>query len=148
MPRSRDILQRFRPAGTPGAASTTGVPADRVAEVSAELEPVIAMLAEAQEQASRIRSHAGREAQQRRQRALERAGDLVVSAHREAAAERADAALRLSRQAEEESAVVLAAAEHDAALVRRGAAERMPSYVDRVMTAINAALAATGEVGP
>ena len=32
MPRSRDTLQRFRPAGTPGAASAAGIPVDRVAE--------------------------------------------------------------------------------------------------------------------
>jgi hypothetical protein len=67
MPRSRDILQRFRPAGTPGPASSSGVPADRVAEASAELEPVLALLAETQAEVSRIRRDAEREAEQRRQ---------------------------------------------------------------------------------
>jgi hypothetical protein len=148
MPRSRDLLRRFRPAGTPGAASHVGVPADRVAEVSAELEPVLAALAEAQRQAAEIRAAAEREAEQRRQRALERAGALVSSAHREAAAERADAALRVGRRVEEEGAAVLGAAEGDAAALRRRAAERMPGYVDRVTTVIGAALQPAEETDP
>ena len=32
MPRVRDVLHRFSPAGAPGAASTAGVPVDRVAD--------------------------------------------------------------------------------------------------------------------
>ena len=66
MPRSRDILQRFRSAGTPGAATATGVPADRVAELSAELEPVLAQLVSVQQEVSRIRADAHNEAERRR----------------------------------------------------------------------------------
>src|SRR5512135_1507062 len=40
----RDFLARFRPAGTPGAARA-GVPADRPAELEAEVGPVLALLA-------------------------------------------------------------------------------------------------------
>ena len=140
MPRSRDILQRFRSAGTPGAATATGVPADRVAELSAELEPVLARLVAVQEEATRIRAEAESEAERRRQAAVEDASALVAAAHRQAAAERADAALRLARQAEEETAATLAAAERDAMMARRRAAERMPSYVERVVSAVRAAL--------
>ena len=32
MPQWRDFLERFRPAGTPGAAARPGVPADRSAD--------------------------------------------------------------------------------------------------------------------
>jgi hypothetical protein len=140
MPRSRDILQRFRSAGTPGAATPTGVPADRVAELSAELEPVLARLAAAQEEAARIRAEAQQEAERRRQSAAEDASALVAAAHRQAAAERADAALRLARRAEQETAATLAAAERDAMTVGRRAAERMPAYVERVVSAVKAAL--------
>jgi hypothetical protein len=42
MPRVRDLLYRFRPEGAPGAAAAAGVPADRAAELTAELEPLIA----------------------------------------------------------------------------------------------------------
>ena len=124
MPRSRDILQRFRTAGTPGAATSTGVPADRVAELAAELEPVLARLVAVREEASRIRTEARHEAERRRQ----------------AAAERADAAIRLTRHAEEETAATLAAAELEAAAVSRRVTEMMPSYLERVVSATRAAL--------
>lgn len=140
MPRSRDILQRFRPAGTPGAASSAGVPADRVSEMAAELEPVLALLSATQEEASRVRNVAEHEVDQRRGRAMVRASGIVAAAHREAAAERAEAALRVSREVEEENAVALVEAEHTAAAVRRQAAERTPDYLDRVLGATRAAL--------
>ncbi len=147
VPRSRDILQRFRSAGTPGAATAPGVPADRVAELSAELEPVLAQLVAVQEEVSRIRADAQRDAERRRQAAVERASALVAAAHREASAERADAARRLAGNVEKESAGTLAAAESDAAEVRRRAAEKMPSYVDRVVSATRAAMATSPESG-
>lgn len=140
MPRSRDILQRFRSAGTPGAATATGVPADRVAELSAELEPVLARLAVAQDEAARVRAEAQQEADRRRQAAAQDASARVAAAHRQAAAERADAALCLARQAEEEAAATLAAAARDATTVRRRATEAMPAYVERVLSAVKAEL--------
>ncbi|UZG55250.1 hypothetical protein [Rhodococcus opacus] len=140
MPRSRDILERFRSAGTPGAATATGVPADRVSELSAELEPVLAQLAATQAEVSRIRIGAQREAEVRRQQATERAAALVAAAHRQAAAERADTARQATRHYEEEAAAAFAAAEVNAAAVRHRAAERMPSYVDRVVSAARAAV--------
>lgn len=142
MPRSRDILQRFRPAGTPGPAASAGVPADRVAEVAAELEPVLALLADTQAEASRIRREAEREAERRRLRATESAGALVASAHRQAGADRAAAAVRVSRRVEEEGAAALAEAERAAAAVRGRAAERMPALLDQVMAATRDALRA------
>ena len=148
MPRSRDILQRFRPAGTPGAASPAGVPADRVAERGAELEPVLALLSATQEEASRVRVVAEHEAEQRRTQAMARASAIVADAHRQSAAERAAAALRVSRKAEEENAAALTEAENAAAAVRRHAAERMPLYLDRVMSTTRAALHAGEEARP
>lgn len=145
MPRSRDILQRFRPAGTPGPAASAGVPADRVAEVAAELEPVLALLADTQEEASRIRRVAEEEAERRRRAAAERAGALVASAHRQAGSDRAAAAVRVSRKVEEENAAALAEAERAATAVRDRAAERMPALLDRVLTATRDALAAGEE---
>lgn len=145
MPRSRDILQRFRSAGTPGAATATGVPADRVAEMSAELEPVLAQLAPAQREVSRIRAEAQREAERRRQQATERADALIAAANRQAAAERAEASLRVTRHVEAEGAASLAAAEIEATAVRDRAAKRMPSYVDRVVSATRGALNAPEE---
>jgi hypothetical protein len=45
LPQARDFLNRFRPAGAPGAASRVAVPADRTAELASELVPVLALLA-------------------------------------------------------------------------------------------------------
>ncbi|MGH8867626.1 MAG: hypothetical protein ACRDYU_06490, partial [Actinomycetes bacterium] len=78
MPRSGDFLERFRPAGAPGAAAAAGVPADRVAELSAELEPVLARLAGTQREAERIRAAARRDAEQRRDHATASARALVA----------------------------------------------------------------------
>lgn len=143
MPRSRDFLERFRPAGTPGAAAKTGVPADRVAELSAELEPVLALLADAERQADAIRAEAQRESERVRRRADEHARVLVATARRDAEAERSDAAARVTKRAETETAETLAAAERDAAEVRRRGAELMPAYVDQVVAAVRAAAAWT-----
>lgn len=66
MPRGRDFLERFRPAGTPGALAARGVPADRVAELAAELAPVFALLEPVQQQSAAIRARAQAEADQRR----------------------------------------------------------------------------------
>ncbi len=73
MPRVRDWLDRFRPAGGPGAPSAAGVPTDRHAAASAELAPVFAALAEA-----------GRIAQDARRSAADQAGRLVAGAHEQA----------------------------------------------------------------
>ena len=148
MPRSRDILQRFRPAGTPGAASNVGVPADRVAEIGAELAPVFSALADTQEQAAAIRAEAATEAERRRQVAVERAAALVAAARRDEAAERSEAALRTSTRASEESDAVLAAAGHDVEELRRRVARRMPEYVDRVLRSARATLDAADGSAP
>ena len=42
MASARDLLERFRPAGTPGAAAPAGVPYDRGAALEDELRPVLA----------------------------------------------------------------------------------------------------------
>ncbi len=140
MPRSRDLLDRFRPAGTPGAAARTGVPADRAAELSTELEPVLARLADSEEAARRIRTEAEAEAERRRREAAGRARALVDTARRQAEAERADAAARVAEQAEAETAATVAAGDEAAAQVRRRALDLMPGYVARAVAALRADL--------
>lgn len=91
MASTRDLLQRFRPAGAPGAATATGVPADRVEERDVELEPVFRLLEDAVAEAARIRREAAVEAERRRRRAHETAVALVAVASLEADSLRADA---------------------------------------------------------
>ncbi len=136
MARSRNILERFRPAGTPGAAAKPGVPADRVAELSAELEPVLALLDDAVQEARGVRAEGRRRAELVRRRAEERAHALLAQARRDAEAERSAAAVRVTEQAEAEAAAELAAAQQQAEEVRRRGAELMPGYVDRVLDAL------------
>ena len=138
MPRSRDFLQRLRLAGTPGAAAAPGVPADRVAELSAELDPVLARLDDTCAEADRVRAEAAEEAQRRRHRADEQARADVAAAHSEADAERADAAARVRRHADEERERMLAEAEREAARIGHRADGRMPEYVDRVLAEVRA----------
>ncbi|CAL2057002.1 protein of unknown function [Streptomyces murinus] len=84
----RDFLERFRPTGTPGA-SAAGVPADRTAERAAELEPALARLTDAQQEAERIRAAARRTAEALRRDAAREAEQIVAAARERAPAVRA-----------------------------------------------------------
>jgi hypothetical protein len=54
MPRVREFLDRFRPAGAPGAATATGVPVERRLGLETELAPVFAALAGVQEECAAV----------------------------------------------------------------------------------------------
>jgi cell division septum initiation protein DivIVA len=100
LPQFRDFLARFRPAGSPGAASRVGVAADRMRELSAELEPVLALLAPAHAECERIIAGAKSDAQRIMDEAREDAAVVRAQARRRAdevrtaAAEEALAAAR------------------------------------------------------
>ncbi|MFI0821277.1 hypothetical protein ACH4TX_37540 [Streptomyces sp. NPDC021098] len=128
----RDFLLRFRPVGSPGRAAPGGVPADRTVELTAELEPPLALLEGAGEEARRIREDAAREAAERRSAAEHRAQEVVERARDRARAVRAASAARVRREAETEAAELFARAEREATAVRRRAEERMPPLLDRV----------------
>lgn len=113
MPQLGDFLSRFRPAGAPGAASRAGVPADRAAELSAELEPVLAMLADTDAECARIVAQARTQAGQIGEAARAEAGQIAADGRERALAARGHAADE-----------VLAAAQAEAARVERAAAER------------------------
>ncbi|WP_055557996.1 hypothetical protein [Streptomyces sp. NBRC 110028] len=128
----RDFLLRFRPVGSPGRAAPGGVPADRTAELTAELQPPLSLLEEAEEEARRIRDGAAREAAERRRAAERRAREIVGSAQDRARQARTTSAARIRRDAEAEAAELLATAQREAVAVRRRAEERMPRLLDRV----------------
>ncbi|MGZ4571866.1 MAG: hypothetical protein ACXVXU_13425 [Blastococcus sp.] len=133
MPSARDLLQRFRPVGAPGAAAPAGVPADHAAELGRELRPVFDELAGAVGEVGRIRAAAADEARARRERGAAEARRIVEGARRQAERERADTATRLLRHAEAESATALAAARQEAAGISRRAQERSADYVARIL---------------
>jgi lysozyme family protein len=140
MARARDLLERFRPAGTPGAAARRGVPADKLSELFDELAPVLALLASDMEQAKRVREEAQAEAVERRRRAQERARSIVAAALSGAGADRADAATRLTRAAADETEAVRASGGETAGLVRRTAEGRLPAYTERVVAEVRSRL--------
>ncbi len=145
MVRVERILERLRPAGAPGTAAAAGVPADRVAERAAELEPVLARLDPVQARCERLRSDAAAEVARRRRVAAEESRQLLAEARRAAQAERAAAAAAVERAVEAEAAAARLAAERDAAAVRERAASRLDQLVDRVVVT---AVRALGEAEP
>ncbi len=136
--RSRDLLRRFRLAGTPGPAAAHGVPPDRVAELGSELGPVLARLDDTEHRTTTIRSAARDRADGVLADAEERAHALLAAARQEAEAERADAAVRAHRRSTDESAVLLAEAEREVERIRRQADLRMATYVDQVVAGVRA----------
>jgi hypothetical protein len=133
VPAIRNLLDRFRPAGTPGAPGLAGVPVDRRARAADELEPVFAGLADLTTACRAARTHAAQEAEHRRADARERARVLVARAHAEADAERA--AARASAVAEgdadaERIAAAGALRSHD---IAADAQRSRAALVDRIL---------------
>ncbi|MEU5591820.1 hypothetical protein [Streptomyces sp. NPDC020298] len=125
----RDFLERFRPAGTPGA-SATGVPADRTAERAAELEPALAQLSDVQMEAARIRAAADETAVALQGDAEREAARLVAAAREQAPEMRRQAAEPVLQEARRETDTLRAAGDRAASAIRERAGERMPVLVD------------------
>jgi hypothetical protein len=140
MPQWRDFLERFRPAGTPGAAAQGGVPADRIADTAAELEPVFMMLDDVQAEAARILRCAVEHADAIRQDAGRQAAEMVSEAQAQAEAARADAAARSRGLAVTDNTTMAAERDRELEDLRARAAGRMPDYTDRVLAAARALL--------
>lgn len=132
MPGLRDYLDRFRPAGAPGAAGTA-VPADRSRELEAELTAVLALLdgihAECASAVAQARRDAERIVASARSEAAAAAGDADKRAR--AAREKAAREVLAAAQAEAESTVARA---HQQALgVRDRARQRIPALANRAV---------------
>ena len=141
----RDFLMRFRPAGPPGPAAAGGVPADRSAELAAELEPPLALLEETEAEARTVREEAAKEAARRRQAAERTATDIVEQARARAQDVRERSASRTRDATEAEATELLAAADRDAAALQRRVQHRMPALVERAVAAVVKDLAAPGD---
>jgi hypothetical protein len=144
----RDFLTRFRPVGAPGPGTAAGVPVDRSAEVSAELEPPLALLRQAEDEAQRVRERAAAEADRRRRTAEALAEETVARARAGAAQVRARSAERVRLAAGARAAELIETSERDARRVRRRAQERMPALVDRVVAAVSRELGLPRPPGP
>lgn len=134
-----DFLRRFRPVGTPGAAASAGVPADRVGELAAELAPVFAALEDTRAEAERIRAAGQRQADARRDAAAEEARGVLVEAERQVGAEREAAAAAALAAFDAEREVAMADAEREVRRIRDRAESRRAEMVARVLSCVWAA---------
>lgn len=147
MPRVRDLLYRFRPSGSPGAATASGVPADRTVELAAELEPVFAQLAVTERECADLRARGRADAEAIRRRDAEEARSILATGRALVEAERASALTGTRDQGEAESrATVLAGQEH-ADHIRRHVEDSLPLYVDLVVSSVRSQLH-SGVPGP
>jgi F0F1-type ATP synthase membrane subunit b/b' len=137
MPAARDFLERFRPAGAPGAAAGAGVPADRAGELATELEPVLALLDDTEARANSLRERTCQEAADRRERAAARAAAIVQDAERRSSSVRAEIVARATRHADADLAQALAEADRAADRLRVTSEGRMPEYVARVLAELD-----------
>ncbi len=128
-----EILRRFRFHGVPGAPVTFAVPANRSAELDAELQPVLALLDDDQKRVEDLLARAKRDADRRRASAIEQASRIVADARALQDSTRAEAATEVLTRAALERAALLAAAEREVDRVERAAAERTPALVDDVV---------------
>lgn len=135
MPRLRDLLLRFRPTGGPGAATAGGVPADRAADMSAELRPVFVELADTERQCQEVLGEASRAVARITLDGREQARDIRANAGQRATVARAEAASRLRREADDEIRARSDAVELAAQAVDARVADLLARYVDSVAAA-------------
>ena len=140
MPQWRDFLERFRPAGTPGAAAQGGVPADRTADTASELEPVFLMLDDVQAEAARNLRRAAEQADEIRKDAGRQAAQIVAEAQAQAETARAEAAVQSLALTAAENIRMEAERDRELEVLRARAETRMPDYNDRVVGAARALL--------
>ena len=140
MPQWRDFLDRFRPAGTPGAAAQGGVPADRTADMATELEPVFMLLDDVHAAAARIIRRAAEQADKIRQDAGRQAAEIVARAQAQAGTARAEAAVQSRALTAAENTRMEAERDRELEELRARAETRMPDYNDRVVAGARALL--------
>ena len=129
------FLERFRPAGTPGAAARPGVPADRSADAAAELIPLLVLLDDVQDEASRLRRDAADRGDEIRRAARQHAEAIVARARAEGRERaRADAEAKACGEAATAEAEIRAQTAAEIERLQARVAERMPQYVDKVVS--------------
>jgi uncharacterized membrane protein YqiK len=127
VPALETFLHRLRIHGVPGAPGSAGVPADRVAEVTAELEPIFELLEETQRRVEQVVARGEREAARSRARGSDEAKTVVADARAQAEAQRAEAAATTLERSADERRTILAEARAEVGRVDRVIVERMPS---------------------
>ena len=130
MPGLRDYLDRFRPAGAPGAGGT-GVPADRSRELEAELTTVLALLDGVHAECAGFVARARWDAERIVAAAHTEAATMTGEADRRARAARDEAAWEVLAAARAEAADTVARARQQALRIRERAEQRIPALASR-----------------
>jgi vacuolar-type H+-ATPase subunit H len=136
MPQVRDSLDRFRPAGAPGAAARAGVPADRLRELSDELAPVLAALDGTDAECARILARARDEAQRITAAAGAQAAAILADADQRANTAREAATRQSFAAARTAAGRAVADAERQAADMCELAERRIPVLAGRAVDLI------------
>ncbi|GAA4723592.1 hypothetical protein GCM10025782_21970 [Pedococcus ginsenosidimutans] len=147
MPRVRDLLYRFRPAGGPGSATPAGVPADRERDLAAELEPVFVALAPTLARCREVVEQGRRDADGIRARDALVVERLLAGSSARAAAERAHARDRALAEADSDGARVEADADARAARLRGRLEELLPTYRAQAVASVESLLASAPQHG-
>ena len=130
MPELRDFLDRFRPAGAPGAAARAGVPAEPDHGLAAEVTPVLALLTETHQECERIRAQAQQDAARIMSAARARAVAITADADQRASAARDEAERGAVATARARADQVVAGARSRAARIGELAAARTPALAN------------------
>ena len=145
MPGWRDFLDRFRPAGAPGAASAAAIPIDRAAAAAAELMPLLERLDLAQDEAQRLRAAAREQAAQVRLAGRDESATLVqrVREHAETVAAQivSDDSMAGVDLGTTSGAEGPGDGRDVARVLTRRSEERLPEYVDQVVAVVREMLA-------
>jgi hypothetical protein len=115
----RELLERLRPAGAPGAPTVAGVPADRRRTAEEELAPVFEALADVVVECDRRRRAAGEDAARLVADAQRQAQAVIARAGAGVEAERAAAATRVQEASAMEIEALSRQARVEAERVRR-----------------------------
>lgn len=132
MPGLRELLSRFRAVGAPGAPGAAGMPIDRRAGVTAELEPVFAALAETTAECECLRAGGDADARRCLDEARKRAAAMLAQADGAAQAERATVAARMRERA----ATDLIAAEEESQVAAEEIAHRATGQLSTLVNEV------------
>lgn len=130
------FLDRFRPAGAPGPAGPTGVPAADNQGPTAELGPVFAALAGDVASCVALIDGARLDADREVAKARAQAAAIVSKARLEAGAERAKSAAQVEQAASHRDAQLLEQSRREAAACGEAGLARMPAVVAEVIDAL------------
>ena len=147
MLRPRDLLHRFRPSGTPGAAGGTGVPVEGGLDPAAELAALFAELEATERECHTLRADGEARAARIRASAEEQARDLVDRARALQDAERAGVVARLRSRSEQAAASTAHEAEDRARAVLEEAERNRERDVGLVVDRVRGLLGETPETG-